>query len=161
MKHLLPAWLLMTPVALLLAGVVWAGLPCKTHDEAIAEAVEGYFLLQQAAASRCDEVLGGTAFMGLHQQLERRFGEQVRHARAVRASFFQRTYGETGAQELARVNALMTDLLSDAVDANAESCGKLQTELARRLTITWSAIQERLERRLAAVATSDQAICKD
>ena len=161
MKHLLPAWLLVTPVALLLAGVVWAELPCRTPDEAIAEAVQGYFLLQQAAASRCDEVLGGTTFMSLHQQLELRFGEQVGHARAVRASLFQRAYGETGAQELDRVNAMLTDLFTHTVDANADSCGRLKTELARRLTIAWSAIQERLERRMAAIVPTDQGICKD
>jgi len=121
----------------------------------------GYFLVQQVAAGRCDEELGGKAFVALHSRLETRFEKQVGQARSVRAKFFQRAYGESGVQELDRVNTLMIDLFNSTVSATAENCGKLKAELDRRLTVAWSEIQERLERRVASIAPTDKGICKE
>lgn len=156
MKHgLLLVWLLVSA-----AAVALAGLPCKTREEAMAEAVVGYFMVQEIATNRCDALLGGEAFRALHRQVTTQFARQIAGADAARAGYFQRAYGERWQEERDRVKALMADLLSASLDVTEANCAKFQAELGRRRERGWAPIQERLERRVEGIAGTDKNLCK-
>jgi hypothetical protein len=145
----------------LTASLALAALPCKTREEAMAEAVVGFFLVQRIAAERCDEHHGGEAFRALHRRLEQQYGPQVTQAGTVRAAYFQRAHGEQGAAELRSVDALLTELLSAQLVVNDESCAGLKAELGQRLSDGWEPIRARLARRVDAVPGHDANRCTE
>lgn len=151
------------PVALLLvlgSAVAMAGLPCKTSEEALAEAVTGLFLAQQAAAARCDEVLGVEAHRALDGKVRALFKPQIDAAKRTRAAYFVRAFGADGDAQRQRADALMADLLNSALVADAQTCGRLKAELERRRTGGWEPILKRLHRRLEGIAEGDRNVCK-
>jgi len=155
-RRMLALGLLLFPAALALAA-----LPCKTKEEAMAEAVTGFFTVQRIGAERCDALLGGDALMALHRQIETRYGQHISGARATRTAYFQRAYGERAQQELARVEALMTDLFNSTLSIDETSCGQLKEALAKRLAAGWEPIEQRLQRRVQGVASLDQNVCEE
>ena len=156
MRRTLTVGLLLLP-----AAVALAALPCKTRDEAMAEAITGYFLVQRISAERCDTLLGGDAMMSLHRQVEVHFSERIGHARKVRTAYFQRAYGEKAAQELERVEALMSDLLNSTLGIDENSCGQFKEALEKRLSEGWEPIEKRLQRRVSGIAGTDAQTCKE
>lgn len=154
-RLLLPIWLLVVT-----ASVALATLPCKTREEAFAEAVEGFILVQGISAQSCDELLGGTALVALHDRVAAAYGEQVADARTVRSGYFQRAYGEGWEAERERVTALMTDLVSASLAINEENCGQLAGALERRLEGGWEPIRKLLAHRVEGIAATDANLCK-
>lgn len=142
------------------SAVALASLPCKSREEAMAEAVSGFFLVQDVAAARCDESLGGKAYRGLHDKIRALYKPQIEQAHRTRNAYFVRAYGIDGEKERMRVDALMTDLLGAALVANPETCGQLKTELKRRHAGGWEPILKRLERRVEAIAAEDKNVCQ-
>jgi hypothetical protein len=153
-RLLLPLLLLALPATLALGD-----MPCKTQEEAFAEAVVGYFLVQQVAASRCDEVLGGNTVATLHGRVLAQFDEHVSKARTVRLAYFRRAYGAEAEERLKNSEALIMDLLSSQLAADEKNCGALVDELGRRIANGWEPIRARLQRRIAGIPAHDQNIC--
>jgi hypothetical protein len=157
MKHLLlPLWLLVCG-----ASVALAALPCSTRDEAVAEAVFGYFLVQRIAAERCDESLGGNAFRTLHGHLTAKYEQQLAAALAARHAYFVRAHGDKAESELNNVKALMTDLLSAQLVATETTCAHIRGEFEKRLADGWAPILDRLTRRVDGVPPESANRCKE
>ena len=142
------------------ASVALAALPCRTPEEAMADAVAGYFLTQGNAAARCDDELGGKDFHTLDAKLRVRFKAEIERADALRSAFFQRHFGANAAKERKSNDDTIHELLDATLVINADTCGKLRAELERRQGLTWEAVRQVLVRRMERIPPESQNLCK-
>lgn len=155
-RLLLPVWVLV-----LSTSVALAAMPCKTREEAMAEAVVGFFLVQKISAERCDEQMGGAAFSALHDRIAQAYAAQRSGAGTTRAGYFKRAYGDAWQEERERVTLLMADLIGASLAISDKTCGELKGALEGRLKSGWEPIQALLAARVEAISATDSNLCQE